>query len=152
MTFIKREDIWGIRKAVRKLWQQKVGNDSKFRNHFHDEERELAFNAFFNQFIPKPFRETKETVLRHKEDILKIIESGAYKADYVWVKQGNSLKCVQINQSTKERLSRTKEELPTYEEIEEEKMRWQANPSYDKDRGVSQPILEEFVQLKFTKK
>lgn len=153
MTFIKRDDHWGIRRAVREIFDQHIKRSDFNQQHFsrlNAEEKDLAFNAFFNQFLPEPFKETKAGVIRHREEIRDILRSEAYVVDYVWVRQGNSLKCIQINASAMTRPDL--ENLSTYEEIEEEKMRWQANPRYDKEQGFSQPIKEEFVQLRFTRK
>jgi hypothetical protein len=150
--YIKKDDIWGIRKAVRSIWNSEVNKSVDFSNLDYDE-IEIAFNAFFNQFIPATYKETRETVLRHRDEILEIIKSKGYQVKYIWLRQpikgGNSLKCCLLNNSTLTRLAQTKEELPTYEEIEAEKIKWQANERYDKINGFSVPIKEEYVQLKF---
>jgi hypothetical protein len=140
IKFIVKDDNWGIRQAVKQLWKSNHKDSGIER-----EGGELLFNALFNQYIPVPFKENREAVIRHKDQIIELIRN----ANVVWIRSGKSMKACDINQSLLSRLATEKQELPTYEEIEQEKMKWQHMPTYDKGRGLSQPILEEFVQLKF---
>lgn len=147
--FITKDDEWGIRRSIRKIWDSKTikSDDSRIAG-----EEELRFNAFFNQFVPETWKESKATVLRHIEAIKTLIQNSAYQINYVWIRRNNQLKCVKLNPDLARDIKDGRVGLPTYLEIEEEKMKWQRHPEYRTELGKSVPIKEEMISLRIIKK
>ena len=137
--YITKDDYFGIRKAVRVIFKKARPLEGDF-----------GFNVLFNQVIPRVWVESYESVLRHAEEIRKLVEE--FKPSQVWIERGGRLKCVEMTGDLKVALEKGKIRLPTYLEIEKAKTRWQQKPTYRKEEGFSQPIAEEYVQMKIYRK
>ncbi len=142
MKFITKDDDFGVISLLRELYPHKVKLWEDF-----DKGYEFRFRVWMNQFIPPVFIETKGTIQRH----IKEIEAIQYDPKWVWIKRGNQYGCAILNHDIMNQIKNKQVELPTYQELEEEKQRWQNTPGYDEDEGFSQPIKEEMVQLVFRK-
>lgn len=146
--FKGKEDHWGIKRAVREIFDSNKPRIQTVPQHVDD--NELLFDVFFYQFVPDVWKASRESVIRHRQDIEKIITSGVYKKGYIWIKRGNSLKCGLLTPNFL--LNIKSVELPTYIEIEKEKTRWQNNPKYNEEQGKTVALEEEYVQLRIIKK
>lgn len=140
MKFITKDDDFGIRKTLFKLYGNRSKSDCIVTSAAKVEE---IFNFWMNQFIPPAWYESKGTILRHIDEIKAI----PYDPNWVWIKRGKQYTCAVITQQLMQQIRHKQVELPTYQEIEEEKQRWQSHPEYNKEEGFSQPLEEEFVQL-----
>lgn len=144
--FITQNDHFGIRKAVRQIW------DSTPKNlYYWDESIETDFDVFFNQTLPRTWIESRESVIRHAQEIRDKIRTD-YRKGEIWIKSPSGIKCIAPAAQMMERIKKGEIELPSYLEIEEEKMRWQQHPNYRADEGKSIPIVEEFIQLRIIKR
>lgn len=145
-TFIKEDDIWGVRKTVKEIWARTLREPYLYS--MTSEEQKLAFDVFFNQYIPPAWRESKGTVMRHLSEIKALLRDKGYDRSYVWTQRDRQdIKC-SIIRSAFDDISKGKTKLVTYNEIEEAKMRWQSHEQYNEDQGFSRPIEEEVIQLR----
>lgn len=146
--FITQNDHFGIRKAVRQIWDStpKLMIDSPWRK-----EADTDFDVFFNQTLPRTWIESRESVIRHAQEIRDKIRTDYHRGE-IWIKSPSGIKCIVPAAQIMERIKKGEIELPSYLEIEEEKMRWQQHPNYRTEEGESVPIEEEFVQLRIIKK
>lgn len=150
--FIQKHDPWGISRLVKEIW---LKNKSTILGDLvsYEIKSEFCFWVFFNQFVPEPYRASTEAVHRHFDDIVRLCQSAnGYNPFQTWIKDKTQMKCVIMNADARERLDKKEITLPTYEEIEREKMKWQSNAGYRKSEGFSQPIVEEYIQLNVRKK
>ena len=150
MKFITEDDIWGIRRAVYTLWGETIRNSTDYFG-LSSSYRQFAFDAFYNQQIPEAWRETLATVKRHTDDIKKMV---SHSFNLIWYRRNGQINSADLNRCNQQfiqAINNKEIELPTYMEIEEEKQKWQAHPQYNKERGFSQPIREEMIQLKIHK-
>ena len=156
--FITKDDVWGIRKMLKKIY---FSIETFISGELSTElNKELCFNIFFNQFLPPTYCETQETVIRHADQIREIIRKD-YKKEWVWLrrpsyKNPKDLSCVRMNDAImneiKSEIKSKNCNLPLYLEIEETKKKWQAKEEYHKDQGFSNPIKEEYIQLRVLRK
>lgn len=140
--WIDKDDEWGIRQALKEIYSgtNKKGKVRKIEDIF-------LFNVWLNQFIPPPYYETVSTVIRHIDEIKAINFYG------IWIERKGSFQTVnEFNKLLEWQLKEGMLRLPTYYEIQEELQRIQANPMYEKEKGITSPIKEEFVQLVIKKK
>ena len=140
--FITKDDHFGIRRTLKEIFSTKVSYSMENAGGNID----FALNIFVNQFLPPAFYESKGTIVRHLNQIKDILHN-KYKIDWVWIKRNNQFSCAIINESLMNQIKSKMVELPTYQEIEEEKQKWQAHPQYNKEEGFSEPLQEEYVQL-----
>lgn len=140
MKFITKDDDFGIRKTLREIYVEIwKGEESTGRGVVLED----TFNFWMNQFIPPAWYESKGTILRHLDEIRAI----PYDINWVWIKRGKQYSCAVINHQLLQQIKNKQIDLPTYQEIEEEKQRWQHHPQYNKEEGFSEPLKEEFIQL-----
>ncbi len=144
--FITQNDNFGVRKSVRQIWDSTPNNFYSW-----EREAETDFDVFFNQTIPRAWIESKESVIRHAEEIREKIKK-EYRRGEMWIKSPSGIKCVVPAAQLMERIKNGEVELPEYLEIEQEKMKWQQKSNYREEEGKSVPIEEEFVQLRIIKK
>jgi len=146
--FITKDDIWGIKQAIRILWDRECGYKSSWSNGggLHSGgDKEIEFNAFYNQQVPEAWRETLATVKRHAEEIKELASNPQYQG-LVWFKRNGQINSGYLNHQLVNEIKYGELELPTYMEIEEEKQRWQSHDQYQ--GGRSQPIREELIQIR----
>lgn len=150
--FITKDDIWGVRKAVRTLWNRHChSGDSWFNNGYHQRvDRQLEFDAFYNQQIPEAWRETLATVKRHSSEIEELAKNPQYQG-LIWFKRNNQINSGYLNNQLVDAIKKQEVMLPTYMEIEEEKQKWQSHANYNKEQGFSEPIKEELIQIRIHK-
>jgi len=146
MKFITKDDDWGIRATLKELFKEKL----KEKDHGPTELSVSWFDIFFNQFLPPPYYETKSTVLRHIDEIKRLI--GEYKLGWVWIERKGQYQCAISTNDLDRQIKDGMVTLPTYFEIEEEKKRWQNEIGYRKEEGFSNPIKEEMIQLKIVRR
>lgn len=147
--FIVKDDPWGIRKLMRDVFKK----HSPFTIDSLTVSEKILFDVFFNQFVPPAWRETRKTILRHLTEIKNLLsDPKRYSPMWVWIKRNGQFKCGLWNHEVARMVKNKEVELPTYLEIEEEKMRWQREPNYNKEEGFSQPLEEEVIQIKICKR
>lgn len=156
--FITNDDDWGIRKTVREIYAKysNIAGTRNFEYGIDIAKNQIVFDVFYNQFVPPAWRETRSTVLRHIDEIKAIFKRKDYNPHYIWftykdMNGQHNMKCAILTDNLLQRIKSGEVALPTYIEIEEEKMKWQAAPTYNPEQGFSQPIREEFVQLRIHK-
>jgi hypothetical protein len=147
--FIVKDDIWGVRQAVRILWNKRCLSGYNWGRHSRID-KEIEFDAFYNQQIPEAWRETLATVKRHAEDIDAVASNSQFQG-LVWFKRNGQFNSGYLNQQLADEIRKGGLELPTYIEIEEEKQKWQSHPQYNEERGFSEPIREELIQIRIHK-
>jgi hypothetical protein len=160
--FIHKDDPWGATKLIREIWAKETSKrlyaqnlDAVYKyNHIKQITKpiDLLFWIFFNQFVPPPWKVSTDAVKRHIEDIRKLIDDPAYSPYFVWIKRSRDMKCVGLDANVVEALEKGAFSLPLYEEIEAERNKWQNHENYHVENGKTQPILEEYVQLRFKPK
>jgi hypothetical protein len=150
-NFITNDDIWGIRQAIKTIYDRFPKN--RFSNggwHTFIDSR-IEFDAFYNQQVPEAWRESLGTVERHVGDIEALLKSENFQEGLIWYVRNGQFNTGYLNQQFVDDIKAGKVVLPTYIEIEEEKQRWQSHPQYNKEKGASSPIREEFIQIKIHK-
>ena len=148
MKYIKKDDDFGVIKTLRELYKKrfKTYHDSNMEyelNNRNDDMQEFMFNNWMNQFLPPAFYETRGTIQRHIDQIKNI----TYNPTWVWIKRNNQYSCAVLTDQLYRQIKDKEVSLPIYQEIEEEKQKWQATPNYRKEAGKSEPLKEEYVQL-----
>ncbi len=159
--FITEDDIWGIRKAVRGIWESSKKPvatwyiDESYKN---DKNADFFYNVFYNQVVPEAWMETRATVARHIDEIRSLAESEF--VDKVWYSRNGQMSSMNLcvngsgdfqNRQFWQSIESGEVILPTYIEIQEEQQRWQSHPQYNKERGFSEPIREELIQIRIHK-
>lgn len=147
--FIEKDDVWGVRRAVRELWNRRCSSrDNWINGGYHARiDKDLEFDAFYNQQVPEAWRETLATVKRHAGDIDALAGNPQYQG-IVWFKRNRQFNTGYLNSQLVESIKKGEVALPTYIEIEEEKQRWQSQANYRKEEGFSEPLREEMIQIK----
>ncbi len=149
MGLILTDDIWGVRRLVKELFDGHIYY-LPYKEEYDRLDKEFFFNVFFNQKIPPVWLEGKSSVLRHLSEIKKLLES--HQIGEVWTEKPNrGYSCDKLSLELFKRIKQGEVRLLTYLEIEKEKVKWQEKPSYRQSEGYSNPIEEEYIQLRIKK-